>query len=57
VFADGEVLFDYCNRFGFEGVVSAGLGLRQRVEPLVGQGEVPRLEAGKQRALAGVREA
>jgi hypothetical protein len=22
VFADGEVLFDYCNRFGFEGVVS-----------------------------------
>jgi ATP-dependent DNA ligase len=22
VFKDGEVLFDYCNRFGFEGVVS-----------------------------------
>ena len=22
VFADAEVLFDYCNRFGFEGVVS-----------------------------------
>ena len=22
VFTDGEVLFDYCNRFGLEGVVS-----------------------------------
>jgi len=54
VFADGEVLFDYCNRFGFEGVVSK-LGLRQRVEPMVGQGEVPGLEARKRRTLAGVQ--
>jgi len=54
VFKDGEVLFDYCNRFGFEGrrVEAAPIGLRQRIEPLVGQREMPAMEAGKQRALA-----
>src|SRR5215813_6678377 len=37
-------------------VETPALGLRQRGQPMVGEGERPALEAGKQRALAGVRE-
>jgi len=59
VFKDGEILFDYCNRFGFEGVASKRRksGYASGASRWWGQGEMPALEAGKQRALAGVREA
>ena len=44
-FPDGEALFDHCNQFGFEGVVpSAVIGLYERPEPTLGQGQVPGLE-------------
>ena len=32
-FPDGEVLFDHCNRFGFEGVVSKRLASRYASGP------------------------
>ena len=56
-FPDGRLLFDHCNKFGFEGVVSpsAGLGLLGRAEPQLGQVEVPRLEAHQLGAVSPVR--
>jgi hypothetical protein len=41
------LLFDHCNKFGFEGVVSkpSGLMLFERAKPQLGQDKVPGLEA------------
>ena len=41
-FPDGAILFDYCNRFGFEGIVqqAQGLALFERTKPQLGQDEV-----------------
>ncbi len=43
-FPDGTVLFDYCSKFGFEGIVSKRKGSRyfERTQPQLGQNEVPR---------------
>jgi bifunctional non-homologous end joining protein LigD len=50
-FPDGAILFDYCNKFGFEGVVSKRLrALFERTEPKLGQGEMSELEAHQCRA-------
>ena len=51
-FPNGPLLFDHCNKFGFEGVVSQapGVTLLKRAEPLLDQDEVPRLEAHQCRA-------
>jgi bifunctional non-homologous end joining protein LigD len=58
VFADGEVLFDYCNRFGFEGVVSKrrASGYASGSSRWWVKVKLLKLEARKRRALAGVRE-
>ena len=51
------MLFDHCNQFGFEGVVSKRqLALFERAKPQLGQDEVPGMEAHQRGAAQAVRE-
>jgi ATP dependent DNA ligase domain len=58
-FPDGAVLLEYCNKFGFEGVVSKRLSLRYVSGPSRhwSKIEVPELDARQCRALPSVRDA
>ena len=55
-FPDGAILFDYCNKFAFEGRQQApGVALRERPLAQLGQNEMPGLAAHQCRALAHFR--